>query len=278
MTRATIIAALGAGLLASAAQAAAPGDPISFVACPIARDTGAETDLCFLAEYDGALYALTNPSDWGTPQLGHRVLVEGRIKDGPPVCGATPVDGRTSVMPELDRGCDQILPFDGSVRGTAGGVFNTGTPEQRQKALDLARRAELEPALSIEPAVAEPPAPPPPAPPYAAQTLTLYFPFESDRGSGPDMAAVMRLADYAKASKGDVDVQGAIGASRLSDGRVVSERVGMGRRRVEKIRDILVGLGVPPASISTTWQEQPKQPTGTEDWRSRSIEIRVRVD
>ena len=82
-TRLTGAAGSVALLMAGVAAAAQPvGAAVSFVTCPIARDTGPDTDLCFVAEYEGALYALTNPADFGAPQLKHRVLVEGRIKMG----------------------------------------------------------------------------------------------------------------------------------------------------------------------------------------------------
>src|ERR1700726_2388765 len=85
----------GLAVLASAAEPA-PGTAISFLACPIARDTGPDTDLCFFAEHDGTRYALVNPPDWGVPQLKHRVLVEGHVKEGASSCGAVGIEGRAS--------------------------------------------------------------------------------------------------------------------------------------------------------------------------------------
>ncbi len=107
-----------------------PGTPVSFVACPIARDTGPDTDLCFIAEHDGNRYALVNPPDWGVPQLRHRVLVEGRVTQGS-FCGATVIEGRASVLPDIDDSCNVLLPFDGVIKGIAGGVFNSGSPSGR---------------------------------------------------------------------------------------------------------------------------------------------------
>src|SRR5580658_2167236 len=121
-----------------------PAAALSFIACSIARDTGPDTDLCFIAEQDGNRYALVNPPDWGVPQLKHRVLVEGRVVSGS-FCGATPIEGRASVLPDIDNSCNTVLPFDGVIKGTAGGVFNSGSPQQRAYAQDLARRAALDP-------------------------------------------------------------------------------------------------------------------------------------
>jgi len=88
------------------------GKYVSFLACPIARDTGPVTDVCFLAEHNGERYALVNPPDWGVPQLKHRVLVEGRVAAGS-FCGAITIEGRASVLPDIDNSCNTVLPFDG---------------------------------------------------------------------------------------------------------------------------------------------------------------------
>ena len=267
---------LAAVALAGACLAADTGQAISFLACPIARDTGPDTDICFVAEHAGRRYALINPNDYGNPQLKHRVLVEGRVKDGPQVCGATPIEGRVSVIWEVDHSCDQILPFDASFKGVAGGVFNSGTPEQRARARELARRAELDPSLSVLPANPEPPPPVAPQPPFTTQTLTVYYPFDSDRGSGPDMNTLWRLAELAKASNARIEVVGTRGASRLSSGQVMTEKPGMAQRRAEKIASILEGLGVDRSTVRATWKEAPPRPTGVDDWKSRRIEMTVR--
>jgi hypothetical protein len=255
-------------LAGTAAAAPAVGAYVSFIACPIARDTGPDTDLCFLAEHQGERYALTNPADFGNPQLKHRVLVEGRVVEGS-ACGATRLDGRVSIFTELDPACDQVLPFDGAVRGVAGGVFNSGTPEQRARAQDLARRAEADPSLSIQPVM---PDPPPPAP---VRSLTVLFPFNSDRGSGPDMLSLTALVAVAKAGIDPVEIFAARGASKLSDGTVLTEQAGMGRRRAEKLAAILSGLGVDPARLRVRWDDVAPAPSGADDWRLRRAEIRL---
>jgi hypothetical protein len=255
-------------LAGAAAAAPAIGAYVSFVGCPIARDTGPDTDLCFLAEHRGERFGLTNPPDFGNPQLKHRVLVEGRVVEGSS-CGAVRLDGRVSVLSELDPGCDQLLPYDEAVRGVAGGVFNSGSPEQRARAQDLARRAEADPALSIEPAIPDPPPPPP------VRDLTVVFPFDSDRGSGPDMLSLTALARTAKGEGAPVEVFARRAASKLSDGQVMTERPEMGRRRAEKMAAILTGLGVSPDKVRVRWDDAPAPPAGQDDWRSRRAEIRI---
>jgi outer membrane protein OmpA-like peptidoglycan-associated protein len=270
------LAAGGVAAAITAAAAAAPpvGEPLSFVACPIARDTGPDTDLCFFAEHDGERYALVNPPDWGNPQLKHRVLVEAHVADGAPVCGAIPLDARISVRPEIDPSCDTMLPFDGSVRGKPGGIFNQGTPEQRAAALELARRVEADPALSLEPVMRES-SYPLPAPPFEAESLAIYYPFESDRATDADMLQLLRLKDIALAVAARVEVTGHRGASRLTDGTTKVESSEMARKRAEKITAILRGLGVDADQIETDWIDAPGGDTGRDDWRSRRIDLQV---
>lgn len=259
-----------------AAAAPAVGAAVSFVACPVARDTGPNTDLCFSTEYDGVVYALTSPPDWGAPQLKHRVLVEGVVRDGPNVCGGLPLDGRVSVLPDIDSACDRILPFDGVIVGVAGGVFNSGPAEQRARMVDLARRAQGdEPALSILPVAADPPPPAAFSPPFAARRFTLYYPFDSDRATGPDMIEVVDLVRYAVASKAQIRIVSRQGVSKLSNGVLLAEPSGTAMRRADKLAGIMVGLGVAPDSVTTETIATAAAPDGVEDWRDRRIELHV---
>lgn len=261
---------------AAAAAAPAVGAAVSFVTCPVARDTGPDTDLCFVAEHEGVVYALSNPTDWGSPQLKHKVLVEGVVRDAPAACGGMPLDGRVSVLPEVDNACDRILPFDGAIRGTAGGVFNSGPPEQRARFVALAARAQGdEPALSVQPVAADPPPPPRPAPPFEPKTFTVYYPFDSDRGSGPDMIEIVNLTRYAVASNSQVHLVSRQGASRLSNGETIAEPPGTAQRRAVKLAEVIVGLGLPKNALTSQTIEFVSTPKGVEDWRERRIEVVV---
>jgi outer membrane protein OmpA-like peptidoglycan-associated protein len=263
---------------AAAAFAADPpaGTPVSFLACPVARDTGPDTDLCFFAEYEGNRYALVNPPDWGVPQLKHRVLVEGRVKEGPGFCGAIPIEGRASVIAEIDESCNLILPFDDVIKGAAGGVFNSGTPQQRAFAQDLARRAALDPNLSVEPAIPDPAPAPLPTPPFEQRTLVIIYPFDSDRGSGPDMVKLKDLVTFIKvANARSVRVVGFRAASRLSSGSDITERQQIAENRATKIASILSGLGVNAKLVHVNWEARAIGGNGDGDWRNRKVEITV---
>jgi outer membrane protein OmpA-like peptidoglycan-associated protein len=263
-------------LVAFAAHAAdPPSRAVSFVACPIARDTGPDTDLCFIAEHDGIRYALVNPPDWGVPQLKHRVLIEGRVLTGS-FCGATTIEGRASVLPDIDDSCHVVLPFDGVVKGTAGGVFNSGSPQQRAYAQDLARRAALDPSLSIQPAILDPPPIPEPLPPFEPRTLTITYPFDSDRGSGPDMIKLKELAIYANAAHAKrVEVMGYRATSRLANGSEMVEATTVAEARARKIAGIMHALGVVQDSIGMRWQSNAIAGKGDLDWQNRKVEVTV---
>ena len=79
-------------LLLSAA-ATVHAQNVSFVTCPVVRDT--RTVPCWLAEYEGETYYLGKQGgvaqDFYPPQLNHEVLVEGVVAQGPRLCGGVPL-------------------------------------------------------------------------------------------------------------------------------------------------------------------------------------------
>src|SRR4026207_2593540 len=81
---------------------------LSFVTCPVVRDT--KTVPCWLAEYEGENYYLGKQGgvaqDFYPPQLNHEVLVEGVGVAGPRVCGGVPLrPGKAAGAPGVNRGC-----------------------------------------------------------------------------------------------------------------------------------------------------------------------------
>ena len=108
---------LVAAFAAATAIAAPPraGDRLSFVSCPMVRDT--RTVPCWLAQHEGETYFLTLQTDVSAPVnppwLGHRVLVEGVVSDEPRICGGRVIKPVTlSVLPELDASCNVVLPAE----------------------------------------------------------------------------------------------------------------------------------------------------------------------
>ena len=251
--------------LAVSAPAAAQ-QHVSFVTCPVAQDTGPRSDVCFFVRHNGERYGVAIPPDWGNPQLGHMLLVEGVISDGPQQCAGVRIDGRASVMPELSPECNEIAPATPDILALKLGRRPDITEEQRAM-------IEADPASSLQimrlAAL--------PVPEVAlGRTETIYFPFERDRASGPDAMLLVELARLAKTTPGaEVTVRAFRGATLLDNGEVLTEREDMARLRGEKIADILIGLGALESSIDLDVVEAVAQPTGTADWQGRRAEVRV---
>ncbi len=72
---------------------------------------------CWLTEYQGETYFLTLQTDVSAPVnppwLGHQVLVEGVVSDEPSDLRRRVLKPVTlSVLPELDRSCNTVLPAE----------------------------------------------------------------------------------------------------------------------------------------------------------------------
>jgi len=268
MTRVWMIVGLSLAGLALAApalaqqssQAQPPADQRNFLACPVVRDTS--TVPCFLAEFDGELYFLgiqvDTGADWYPPQLMHQVLVEGRVVDGPRVCGGIPLEPIvTSVMPEIDASCNTLLPAEPGI---------------------VAPHGERGPGPSSERREDRPPASPPPAitPPYQARDFTVPFDFDSDTISlkrTPIVAAALRY--FQETSATHVEVTSYRGATLLSTGETLVESPIIAERRAKKVQGLLEGLGVPADALTVTWTAEPEPADGVDDHLSRRIVIAV---
>ncbi|WP_144097600.1 hypothetical protein [Croceicoccus sediminis] len=256
---------LALGSLAISAQATAQ-QHLSFVTCPVAQDTGDRSDVCFFVVHAGVRYGVALPIDWGKPQLGHKLLVEGVVDDSAQECGGVRIDGRASVMPELSLECSEIAPATPDILALKLGRRPGITDEQRAMILaDPSRSLQIMrlPALPV-PKVA------------LGRTETIYFPFERDRASGPDAMKLLELARLAKSTPGTtISVRAFRGATLLDNGEVLTEREDMARLRGEKIAGILIGLGAAEGSIKLEVIDDVAKPTGKADWQSRRAELRV---
>lgn len=252
-----LLSALGILPTVIAAQPQA-GERISFVSCPIVRDT--RTVPCWLSEYDGDTFYLTIQSDVSAtvqpPMLGHQVLVEGIVSDAPPICGGIVLEPvRLSVMPELDANCDTLLPADD--RFTID--FNPRPPGPSAGRLAFAPDPGARAAA-------------PPPPPEGPQSVDMYFDFDkgvSFRHPG-ELSSILNLANRLPARK--VTITGVRGAHRLSDGTLLRESANVGQRRAEEIAGLLQGAGL---SIATEidWIDAEDEADGIEDWRTRRVTV-----
>ena len=238
----------GGAYLVSAQQTPAPVERRQFVACPIVRDT--KTQPCWLAEYDGELYYLGQQggvaNDFYPPQLSHQALVEGTVASGR-ICGGIPLRPvKVSVLRELTPACRTMLPAEDGV--------------------------EAPPPI---------PAPRGPAPSWVKvdgpDRVTLFFDFDNDFFSLHVTTALTNIAArVAETRPSHVEVTGFRGATRLSNGQLLTERENIGEIRARKVAQTLSGLGVAGGLVTVSAPPQAQPADGVNDPWSRRVEIRLR--
>jgi outer membrane protein OmpA-like peptidoglycan-associated protein len=248
---------------AGAAQSAAPtsgGPHRNFVSCPIVRDT--KTVPCWLAEYDGETYYLgiqTDISaDFDPPYLGHRVLVEGVVKDAPRICGGIVLEPvAASPLPELDTTCNTILPAEDRYQvpfaprppGPSGGRL----------------------AFDPPPGGARPAAPERAGP----QDFALEYDFDT-AAMGRHSGTLTQIFNYAQKTKArSIRITGHRGATLLSDGSTMTERAELAEIRARETGKLLVGAGLDAASFDISWSSALEEPDGDGDWHARRTIVRV---
>lgn len=255
------IAALFVVLVSPLAGAEPPaaGARISFVSCPIVRDTRSVP--CWLSEYQGDSYYLTIQSDVSAavqpPLLGHQVLVEGIVSDKPAICGGIVLDDvHLTAMPELDANCNTLLPVDDRYVVD----FNPRPPGPSGGRLAFQRDPSTQP--------------PPPPPPTGEQVFNLYFDFDkgiSFRHPG-DLVGILDVA--AKLGPSRMQVMGVRGAHLLSDGTLLREADNTGRRRAEEVAGLLRDAGS-DVQAEITWTDAVNDADGIDDWQSRRVTVRL---
>jgi hypothetical protein len=247
---------LGTTLPALAAPPA--GERISFVSCPVVRDTRSVP--CWLSDYEGDTYYLTIQSDVSAdvqpPMLGHQVLVEGIVSDKPAICGGIVLDQvRLSVMPERDANCNTMLPAED--RYTIDFNPRPPGPSGGRLAFDPVPVASNAP----DPAQASGP-----------QSFTLYFDFDKSV-SFRHPGQLVEILDRAKALPlKRLRVTGMRGAHRLSNGTLLQESEGVARRRAEEVAKLLLGAGITTAA-EVDWTDGSTEANGVDDWQSRRVTV-----
>jgi outer membrane protein OmpA-like peptidoglycan-associated protein len=142
---------------------------------------------------------------------------------------------QTSVIPELDRSCNAIIPAEGYAdpphhRGT-------GPAEGQQR---------------------ERPPPEIPQPPYAVQAFDVKFDFDLDHPWVIADRAIEAAMLYAQASHAaSIEVIGYRGYSDLTDGVRLNEPDDLPQRRAVKVSDSLQQIGVSKSIIRVTWKHAP---------------------
>jgi hypothetical protein len=250
------VLALSAAAVSSAPK---PGDRLSFVSCPVVRDT--TTVPCWLADYEGETWFLTLQTDVSAPVnppwLGHRVLVEGVVSDEPRICGGRVIKPVTlSVLPELDASCNTVLPAEEKYNltfepprppGPSRGRLAFGDPTTRNAAPAADARLEFSLAYEFDGMVAF----------RHAQTL-------------------QKILDAARAaSVTEVRITGHRSASRLTNGMLMRERESIARERAEQIRELLQGAGLDAVRYTLQFRDSSKRPDGIADAGNRRVDVVV---
>ena len=259
MRRLAVFAAFGAIASGAFAAAPVPGTRLSFVSCPIVRDTS--TVPCWLSEYEGGMYFLTLQTDVSAPVnppwLGHKVLVEGVVSDEPSICGGRVLKPVTlSVLPELDPSCNTMLPAEDRYNltfepprppGPSKGRLAFGDPTPRNAAAGSS----------------------------ANRSFTLQYEFDG-MVVFRHAQILQQVLDAANAGHAtEVKVTGYRSASRLSNGTVMTERENLDRLRAEQIRELLKGAGLTNVKYTLEWKDLAKNPNGTDDAANRRADVVV---
>lgn len=240
-------------LLCLLAAAMAVAQERNFISCPIVRDT--KTVPCFLAEYEGELYFLGIQQDitaeFHPPQLKHEVLVEGRVSEGPRVCGGIPLKPLSlSVMKEVNAACNGLLPAEPGIEAPP--AARGAGPASHRLAAPAAAPASLS----------------------GSQEFTVLFAFDDDYVDFAAIAVVRKAAAYAKTiGARAVRVMGYRATTVLSNGQRLVEKSALAEKRAQDIATLLRGSGV--TGVSADWKQEPEAGDGKTDASHRRVTIAV---
>jgi hypothetical protein len=232
---------------------------VNFVSCPIVQDTA--TVPCWLTEYDGQEYYLGIQTDisaeFDPPYLGHQALVEGIVSDEPRICGGIVLKPVVvSPLPEIDQSCSVIrpavpqftVPFAPRPPGPSGGRLAFDPPPSATAALQ---------------------------PPYGARSFDLFYDVDM-LVMGRHSGMLTDIFTYAQKIPGaHLKVTAFRGATRLSNGRVLTERAGISKARAEEIAELFEGAGISRSAIQLMSRDDAEAADGVDDWRSRRVTVVV---
>lgn len=253
------------GAVSVQASAIAEDARLNIIACPLVRDTHLP---CWLAEHQGELYYLGPQGDLGAPfyppQLGHKALIEGVVTDQR-ICGGVVLEPvQVSVLPEVDRSCNSILPAEGYPDPP-----NHRGPGPSGNLDDYGKPPELQSIVEREPQ--------PPAPALTGeQSFPVYFSFDvGERVFSRNSRPVSQALRYAQESGGRVQVTGYRGATLLSSGELIPERREVAEVRARMVENMLVGAGLDPSVLTVEWSDEVVGGDGADDYLDRRAVVTV---
>jgi hypothetical protein len=226
---------------------------LAFVACPQFRDLKIDVPLassCWVVEHQGRKIGLGN--SLGTPQLGHKMLVEAvDTGSADSYCGGQVLsEVRVSVLPEVDNTCQTVLDAEG--------VTLPPPPPFSP------------PALSTEPAT-----------PYTSSSFVVLFAHQSDF-IGTGLGSIPFFADVEKAAKlairGNakaVVITGHAIGTLLVDGPPAMESMETAMARAERVALAMRMLGVPAEKITVNASPVVPVSDAASAWKGRSALIDV---
>jgi outer membrane protein OmpA-like peptidoglycan-associated protein len=231
---------------------------VSFIACPIYRDTNqGRKSGCWLADdhENGVRYDIGGGR--AKPQTGHEVLVEGVMANSPDVCGGAflaPV--HTAV---LETRCPAVMLPPENFPG---------------------RTFQVSAKSVLPPMDVERPLPPPP---YESQQWLIQFNFQSDfllyQYSEVILDAAARYIKVSGAKRIFVTGYAATKAMPVS-GRTLSESSTLAKTRAESVAEALRRLGVDARLMHVSWRNDPEpiaSDGGLEEPSKRRVTIRAEL-
>jgi outer membrane protein OmpA-like peptidoglycan-associated protein len=241
------------------ARADAP-DPnfVSFVACPIYRDTDAgRKSGCWLAE-DPATGIRYDVTDGPTkPQVGKLSLFEGIVTQDADTCGGVVL--RPVRQAVLDEGCPRaIIPAE-----------------------QYPGRRFVLPAETMKPTWEPRELPPPP---YATKEFHIVFDFGNDFHVYQYAELILeKISLYAKASKPKAVIVTGFAATQPIEvsGRSLAEPLTLAKARAQATTEALVRLGIERGLIRIETKGEPKPiadlPTPGLEASKRRVTVRIEV-
>jgi hypothetical protein len=279
-----------AALVGTAAADAPPTNSVTFVACPVYRDTdNGRKSGCWLATdpASGIRYDVTQSRS--KPQMGREVLVEGllptRTSDNTitqvlasaqapgmeQAPGAGPPPAHESVANDPCGGA-VVYPVHVSVLTSTCPSFML--PAEGHPG----RRFHLDPTLVLPPSdVVRPPVPPP----YPPRDWIIEFSYQSDFLQYQYSEVILdEIARYVLASHPrHVEVIGhAVTRTRVVSEHSLAEQSPLARARAEIVAEALRRLGVTDTLMRVTWNENPPAIHGDDGLAEpsrRRVDIRV---
>ncbi len=160
-----------------------------------------------------------------------------------------------SVLPELNRACNTILPAEPGI----------DAPPSKRPAGPSTRKAPV--------STADVP-PKKPEPPFLEREFIIQYDFDSDFLFARNTRQLTDIAEYARVSKAQtVEVIGYRGSTLLSNGNLLIEKADVSRLRAERVAEVLKGLGTPASTVR--WIAEAAAAGGATDYKNRRVAVRV---